>query len=77
MTTTSTVQCVTCALFSLRDNATYAELGFGRCAVMRTSRPGSFVSPERPRQCPDHQPVPAEKAAARIEWLRELRSEGA
>ncbi len=71
------VQCVTCAFFSLRDNSAFAELGLGRCAVMRAARPGTFVSPEYPRQCRDHQPVTAEKAAARIEWLHDLRSEGA
>lgn len=70
------VQCVACQRFSLRDNAKYAELGLGRCALM-TDRPGSFVSPLWRRSCATYQPAPAAKAEARIEWLRELRSEGA
>lgn len=72
---TATVQCVACQRFTLRDNAKYAELGLGCCSGM-TDRPGSFVSPTYPRQCPDHKPAPAAKAEARIEWLRDLRSEG-
>ena len=73
---TAAVQCVTCERFTLRDNAKFAELALGRCSGM-THRPGSFVCPTYPRQCPDHQPAPAEKTAARIEWLRQLRGEGA
>ncbi|WP_338881544.1 hypothetical protein WHX56_14100 [Achromobacter veterisilvae] len=74
--TTTTVQCVACEWFTLREFPKYAELGLGRCALM-VERPGSFVSPNYPRQCRDHEPAPADKTAARIEWLRDLRSEGA
>ncbi|CUR74726.1 hypothetical protein [Achromobacter phage CF418P1] len=42
-----------------------------------TDRPGSFVSPLWRRSCATYQPAPAAKAEARIEWLRDLRSEGA
>lgn len=72
----ATVQCVYCERFTLRESPKYAELGLGRCTNM-ADRPGSFVSPTYPRQCPDHKPAPADKAAARIEWLRDQRSEGA
>ncbi|MDT4824714.1 hypothetical protein FQZ97_579710 [compost metagenome] len=72
---TASVQCVSCERFTLREAPKYAELGLGRCSGM-TARPGSFVSPSFPRQCPDHQPASAEKTAARIEWLRDQRSEG-
>ncbi len=72
----ATVQCVRCALFTLRESPRYAELGLGRCAAM-AGRPGTFVSPEFPRQCRDHQPTTPAKAEARIEWLRSLRGEGA
>ncbi|KDC29286.1 hypothetical protein [Bordetella bronchiseptica] len=73
---TATVQCVACERFTLRENSRYAALGFGRCALM-AARPGAFVSPIHPRQCRDHQPAPEIKVEARIEWLRDLRSEGA
>lgn len=73
---TGTVQCVSCVLFTLREAQKFAQLGLGRCASM-TDRPGTFVSPQFPRQCRDHQPAPATKTAARIEWLRDVRSEGA
>lgn len=74
---TTTVQCVSCEHFTLRhSHAGMAAQGLGRCSDM-TDRPGTFVSPEFPRQCRNHQPAPAEKTAARIEWLRDLRSEGA
>lgn len=73
---TAAVQCVACERFTLRESPNYAELGLGRCSGM-TDRSGSFVSPSYRRRCPDHQPAHADKAAARIEWLRELRSEGA
>ena len=73
---TATVQCVACERFTLRHHAGMAAQGLGRCLDM-TDRPGQFVSPEFPRQCRNHQPAPADKTAARIEWLRELRSEGA
>ncbi|MGB3432406.1 hypothetical protein [Achromobacter sp.] len=71
-----TVQCVSCVLFSLREHAGMANQGLGRCAAMK-DRPGTFVSPQYSRQCRDHQPAPAAKTAARIEWLRDVRSEGA
>lgn len=74
--TAAAVKCVSCTLFSLRENVTYAQLGLGRCAAMK-DRPGTFVSPNYPRTCRDHQPAPAAKTAARIEWLRDVRSEGA
>ncbi|HCW18987.1 hypothetical protein [Achromobacter sp.] len=73
---TATVDCVSCVLFTLREAPKYAQLGLGRCAAMK-DRPGSFVSPQYPRQCRDHQPAPEAKTAARIEWLRDVRSEGA
>jgi len=73
---TGTVDCVSCVLFTLREAAKYAQLGLGRCAAMK-DRPGSFVSPQYPRQCRDHQPAPEAMTAARIEWLRDVRSEGA
>ncbi|ADP15384.1 hypothetical protein [Achromobacter xylosoxidans] len=73
---TATVQCVACKRFTLRESPRYAELGLGRCSGM-ADRPGTFVSPSYPRQCPEYQPAPAEKTAARIEWLRDQRSEGA
>lgn len=73
---TSSVECVGCVLFTLREAPKFAQLGLGRCAAMK-DRPGTFVSPQFPRQCRDHQPVPAAKTAARIEWLRDVRSEGA
>jgi len=73
---TATVQCVSCVLFTLREDPKYAQLGLGRCATM-ADRPGTFVSPQYPRQCRDHKPTPAAKTAARIEWLRDVRSEGA
>lgn len=73
---TGTVQCVACERFTLRESPKYAELGLGRCSGM-TDRLGTFVSPSFPRRCPGHQPAPSDKAAARIEWLRDLRSEGA
>ncbi|AHC47970.1 hypothetical protein [Achromobacter xylosoxidans] len=76
MTATTAVQCVACQLFSLRDAPRYADLGLGRCTAM-TDRPGTFVSPTYPRTCGTHQPAPSGKTAARIEWLRDLRSEGA
>lgn len=66
---TTAVKCVSCQRFTLRESPKFAELGLGRCAAM-ADRPGTFVSPGYPRQCRDHQPVTAEKAAARIEWLR-------
>ncbi|MNL86656.1 hypothetical protein D3C87_2154460 [compost metagenome] len=73
---TATVQCVVCDCFTLRESAKYAAQGLGRCTVM-TDRPDSFVSPKYPRQCRNHQRTPAAKAEARIEWLRQLRSEEA
>lgn len=77
MTAAVTVQCVACELFSLREAPPkYAELALGRCASM-TGRPGTFVSPTYPRVCGIHQPASSGKTAARIEWLRELRGEGA
>jgi hypothetical protein len=74
--TASTVQCVNCVLFTLRDHAGMAQQGFGRCTAM-TDRLGTFVSPQYPRCCRDHSPTTAAKTAARIDWLRELRGEGA
>lgn len=74
---TATVQCVSCERFTFRESAKHAAAGLGRCALM-TDRPATFVTPTYPRQCPDHQPAPAETTAARIEWLRKvLCSEGA
>jgi len=74
---TTTVQCVACERFTLRhDHTAMAAQGLGRCLDM-TDRPGTFVSPEFPRLCRTHQPAAADKTAARIEWLRELRGEGA
>lgn len=73
---TAAVQCVACERFSLRHHAGMAAQGLGRCLGM-TDRPGTFVSPQYPRECRDHKPVPAAKTAARIEWLRDVRSEGA
>jgi hypothetical protein len=73
--TTSTVQCVSCVLFTLRDHAGMAQQGLGRCAAM-ADRPGTFVSPQYPRRCRDHSPTTAAKTAARIDWLRDLRGEG-
>ncbi|CAB3863019.1 hypothetical protein LMG26858_02321 [Achromobacter anxifer] len=73
---TGTVRCVACERFTLRESTKYAELGLGRCFAM-ADRPGTFVSPNYRRQCPDHQPASAEKTAARIEWLRDQRSDGA
>lgn len=73
---TTAVECVSCALFTLREHPKYAQLGLARCAAMK-DRPGTFVSPQYPRHCRDHQPASAAKTAARIEWLRDLRSEGA
>lgn len=73
---TATVQCVACQRFTLRESAKFAALGLGRCTGM-ADRPGTFVSPEYPRQCRNYQPAPPVKAAVRIEWLRELRGEGA
>jgi len=72
----ATVQCVYCDRFTLRDNAKFAAVGLGRCASM-TDRPGTFVSPLYRRVCGNFQPAPEAKATARIEWLRDLRSEGA
>lgn len=74
--TVATVQCVSCALFTLRDHAGMAQQGLGRCAAM-IDRPGTFVSPEYPRHCPDYSPTRPAKTAARIEWLRDVRGEGA
>lgn len=71
-----TVQCVSCVLFSLREHAGMANQGLGRCAAMK-DRPGTFVSPLYPRQCRDHNQASADKTAARVEWLRDLRSKGA
>ncbi|EHK65278.1 hypothetical protein [Achromobacter arsenitoxydans] len=73
---TVAVQCVCCERFTLRESTKFAELGLGRCALM-VDRPGSFVSPNYPRQCPEYQPAPEAKAAARIEWLRVQCSEEA
>lgn len=73
---TAAVHCVACERFTLRHHAGMAAQGLGRCLDM-IDRPGTFVSPEFPRQCRNHQPAPADKTAARIEWLRDLRSEGA
>lgn len=71
------VQCVYCERFTLRHPHTaMAAQGLGRCALM-TDRPGSFVSPLWRRSCATYQPALAAKAEARIEWLRDLRSEGA
>jgi hypothetical protein len=75
--TAATVQCVACELFSLRhDHAAMAAQGLGRCALM-ADRPGTFVTPTYRRVCGTHQPAPSGKTATRIEWLRELRGEGA
>ena len=73
---TGNVECVSCALFTLREAPKFAQLGLGQCAAMK-GRPGTFVSPQFPRQCRDHQPAPAATTAARIEWLCDVRSEGA
>ena len=73
---TGNVECVSCVLFTLREAPKFAQLGLGRCAAM-TDRPGTFVSPQYPRECRDHKPAQAAKTAARIEWLRGVRSEGA
>ncbi|MGH8815453.1 hypothetical protein [Achromobacter pestifer] len=61
-----TVQCVSCVLFSLREHAGMAKQGLGRCAAMK-DRPGTFVSPQYPRHCPDHSPAPVDKIAARAD----------
>lgn len=75
--TAPTVLCVACERFTLRHDFTaMAAQGLGRCALM-TDRPGTFVTPNFPRQCRTHEPAPDAKTAARIEWLRELRAEGA
>lgn len=73
---TAAVQCVYCDRFTLRDNAKFAAVGLGRCTLM-TDRPGTFVSPLWQRCCTTFQPASEAKATARIEWLRDLRSEGA
>jgi hypothetical protein len=73
---TGSVECVSCVLFTLREAPKFAQLGLGRCAAMKDS-PGTFVSPQIPRQCRDHKPAPAAKTVARIEWLRDVRSEEA
>lgn len=73
---TAAVHCVVCERFTQRHHAGMAAQGLRRCLDM-TDRPCTFVSPEFPRQCRTHQPAPADKTAARIEWLREQRSEGA
>lgn len=70
------VQCVYCDRFTLRDNAKFAAVGLGRCALM-ADRPGTFVSPLYRWACGEFQPALEAKATARIEWLRDLRSEGA
>lgn len=54
---TGTVQCVACERFTLRESKKYAEQGLGRCSGM-ADRPGTFVSPSYPRQCPEYQPAP-------------------
>ncbi|KCB25025.1 hypothetical protein ACLQ8Z_06120 [Bordetella hinzii] len=72
----STVQCVTCTHFNLREAPQWAELGFGTC-VTKAKPSGTYMSPFFPRICKDHLAIAPEKAMARIEWLRPARSGGA
>lgn len=65
-----TVECVTCARFTLRG-VDLARHGFGACTVptTRPEKAALFVSPSYPRECNSHRPAEADIVQARKEWL--------
>ena len=63
-----TVQCATCASFSLqRVNAASAKAGFGHC---EHRQPFIIHKAMTDRDCPRHQPEQAEVVEKRMAWLR-------
>ena len=62
----STVQCVDCLNFKLREARAMAAHGFGLCAHKPTHH---FESATRPQECDRFSPGAAEVVASRREWL--------
>lgn len=61
----STVQCITCQHFTLRESP-LARQGFGKCVKGRAYE---FMSAVYERACARFAPVEAETAAKRRAWL--------
>jgi hypothetical protein len=62
-----TVECITCDRFSFKPvDPKLARCGFGACALRPAWEAQSAVYP---RECPHHDPAPAEKVEKGRTWL--------
>lgn len=61
------VECITCDRLSLRDNASMAKAGLGRCSLRK--RAGVFVSIAFARDCAKHTQASEKTVAARRAWM--------
>ena len=62
-----TVECITCDRLSLRDNASMAKAGLGRCSLRK--RAGVFVSIAFARDCAKHAQASDKTVNARRAWV--------
>lgn len=69
---TSTVTCIHCRHWSLRDAPAMAPHGFGVCQQSKT--PHTTHSGDYPRICIRFAPLPQDKVQERIQWIKK-RSE--
>ena len=65
---TTTVTCIACKHWSLRDAPAMAPHGFGVCQQSKT--PHTTFSADYPRICIRFAPLPQGKVQERIQWIK-------
>lgn len=67
----TTVRCIDCAHYRMKDAGQMGRLGFGLCA--KSTSTAMFESSTYPRQCPMFGPAAENVKAARLDWLNGCR----